>query len=143
MVLKFLAVALAGVFAGAALYVSLVEHPARMSTGTAPALREFGPSYHRGAWMQASLAILGSLAALLDYSQEHERGYLWGGLLLAAPVVYTLVVILPTNRRLLAPDLPADGPEAAALLRRWGHLHWVRTGLGMAAFGLLLRSILT
>jgi len=47
-----------GLFAGAAIYVSAVEHPARVSCGTEVAVREFGPSYKRGAVMQAPLALL-------------------------------------------------------------------------------------
>ena len=42
-----------GLFAGAALYVTLVEHPARLRCGTALAIAEFGPSYRRGAVMRA------------------------------------------------------------------------------------------
>jgi hypothetical protein len=53
-------------------------------------------------------------------------------------VPFTLLVILPTNRRLLAPTLDPDSLEAAALLRRWGQLHAVRTVLGGLAFGILL-----
>jgi hypothetical protein len=53
-------------------------------------------------------------------------------------VPYTLVVILPTNRRLLDPALEPDTPEAARLLRRWGLLHLVRTLLGLVAFALML-----
>jgi len=43
-------------FAGAALYVSLVEHPARLSCGTELAATEFGPSYKRATVMQVVLA---------------------------------------------------------------------------------------
>src|SRR5262249_3434191 len=52
----------AALFAGAAVYVTLVEHPARMTTGPAEALRQWRPSYHRATVMQASLAVLGTLA---------------------------------------------------------------------------------
>jgi hypothetical protein len=37
----------AGLFAGAAMYVTLVEHPARLECGTELAVTEFGPSYRR------------------------------------------------------------------------------------------------
>jgi len=37
----------AGLFCGPALYVNLVEHPARMSCGQELAVREFAPSYRR------------------------------------------------------------------------------------------------
>ena len=48
---ELLTVLCAGFFAGAAIYINLVEHPARMSLGTAFAVKEFGPSYHRAAVM--------------------------------------------------------------------------------------------
>jgi hypothetical protein len=48
-------------------------------------------------------------------------------------VPYTLVVILPTNKRLMDRALAPDSPEARALLRRWTALHAVRTVLGLAA----------
>jgi hypothetical protein len=57
--LDLVALLTAGIFAGAALYVSLVEHPARIECGAALALAEFRPSYRRGAVMQATLAAVG------------------------------------------------------------------------------------
>jgi hypothetical protein len=48
MPLELVALLSIGLFAGAALYVSLVEHPARREYGTAPAIAEFRPSYRRG-----------------------------------------------------------------------------------------------
>ena len=59
MVLELIATLCTGLFTGAALYVNLVEHPARVATGTAPAVRQWRPSYRRGTVMQASLAIAG------------------------------------------------------------------------------------
>ena len=43
-VLQLVATLSAGLFAGAALYITLVEHPARMQCGTRLAVSEFGPS---------------------------------------------------------------------------------------------------
>jgi hypothetical protein len=51
-----------GIFAGAAAYVSLVKHPARMECGTRLAAMEFGPSYCGASVMQASLAAIGLAA---------------------------------------------------------------------------------
>ena len=59
MLLDLIALLCIGLFAGAALYVTLVEHPARLGCGPALAIAEFGPSYRRGAVMQASLAAVG------------------------------------------------------------------------------------
>jgi hypothetical protein len=41
---KILAVVSCGLFSGASLYVTLVEHPARMECGTQLAVTQFGPS---------------------------------------------------------------------------------------------------
>jgi hypothetical protein len=62
--LPLLAVLCAGLFAGAAVYISLVEHPARMSCGTRLAVTEFAPSYRRATLLQASLAAVGSLSGI-------------------------------------------------------------------------------
>src|SRR5206468_5807429 len=44
-----------GLFTGAAVYISLVEHPARMKCGVELAATEFAPSYRRATIMQANL----------------------------------------------------------------------------------------
>ncbi len=126
-----------GLFAGAALYVTLVEHPARLQCGTTLAIAEFGPSYRRGAAMQASLAALGCLAGVGDWARGHGVLPLAAGLLMAAVIAFTLVVILPTNKRLLDPALDSGSAEAATLLARWGRLHAVRTVLGGVALLLI------
>ena len=54
----------AGLFAGAAIYINAVEHPARLACGTEVAVRQFAPSYHRATVMQASLAVMGCLTGL-------------------------------------------------------------------------------
>jgi hypothetical protein len=138
MTLAILATLCAGLFAGAAIYINAAEHPARLACGTALAVREFAPSYRRAAKMQASLAILGLLAAVGAWWRTGHIGFLVGGLLLGAVVPFTLLVIAPTNTRLLEPTLDPDSAEAAALLRRWGRLHAVRSVLGTLAFGTLL-----
>src|SRR5512137_1980587 len=126
-----------GLFAGAALYVSLVEHPARHECGAALAVTEFRPSYRRGAVMQASLAAVGCLAGVGDWARGHGALPLVAGLLLAGVIAFTLIAILPTNKRLLDPALDPGSGEAAALLARWGHLHAVRTAAGLVAILLL------
>ncbi len=138
MAFEILATLCAGFFAGAAIYITAVEHPARLGCGTALAVREFAPSYRRATVMQASLAVVGFLAAVGAWWQAGHSGLLIGGLLLGAVVPYTLLGILPTNQQLLAPTLDPDSAEAAALLGRWGRLHAVRSVLGAVAFATLL-----
>jgi hypothetical protein len=136
--LLILATMAAGLFAGAAIYVSAVEHPARVSCGSELAIREFGPSYHRGAVMQASLALVGLVSGLWSAWLLRDIGLVVAALLLGLVVPFTLLVILPTNNQLLDTTLDPRSAEAAALLRRWGQLHAVRTVLGSIAFVVFL-----
>jgi len=137
MILELVALLCTGLFAGAAIYVSLVEHPARLECGPALAIAEFAPSYRRGAVMQASLSVGGCLAAVAGWTQGSATSVLIAGLLLGVAVPFTLIAILPTNKRLLDAGLDRDSPEAAALLARWGRLHAVRSVVSGAAFLLL------
>jgi hypothetical protein len=131
----------AGLFAGAAIYINAVEHPARLSCGSELAVRVFAPSYRRAAVMQASLALLGCVAGLVAGWQRSDGALVVAALLLGAVVPVTLVVILPTNKRLLDPGLDSRGPEALALLKRWGRLHAVRSVLASAAFLIFLARL--
>jgi hypothetical protein len=58
MVLQFLATSCAAIFTDAALYINLVEHPARLSCGTRAAGAQWAPTYRRATLMQAPLAIV-------------------------------------------------------------------------------------
>src|SRR5438876_7798718 len=106
----------AGLFAGAAIYVTAVEHPARLECGQALAVKEFGPSYRRAAVMQGGLAALGLLAGLVTWYQGAGRAWLVGAILLGALIPYTLLVIMPTNRRLLDSTLDSRSAEAREVL---------------------------
>jgi uncharacterized membrane protein len=134
---ELIATLCAGLFSGAAIYITLVEHPARLECGTELAATEFGPSYRRATRMQASLAALGLAAALVGWSRGAGLPTLIGGLLLVLVIPFTLLVIRPTNERLLDPRLDKGSPAAAALLHRWGRLHVVRSVLSALAFGVL------
>jgi hypothetical protein len=144
MTFELIATLCAAVFTGAAIYINLVEHPARMSLGTAVALAEWKPSYRRATVMQASLAIAGVLAALGAWALGAGRAWLVGGLLLGAVVPFTLLVIFATNEQLqrLDPGVASDLDRARVLLDRWNRLHAVRSALSLSAlvtFLVLLR----
>ena len=120
-------------FAGAALYINLVEHPARMACGTEAAARQWRPSYHRAAFMQATLAISAAVTGIATWTHGEGIVWLWGGLVMLAVVPFTLLVIRPTNQRLLAPERDLASAETRQLLERWGRLHAVRSILGLTA----------
>ena len=99
-IVMLVATVAAGLFAGAAVYVTVAEHPARVECGPTLAIKEFGPSYRRAAIMQGGLAVIGLVAGVVAWSQGAGAGWLGGGLFLGAMVPFTLVVLMPTNRRL-------------------------------------------
>jgi hypothetical protein len=123
----------AAVFAGAALYITLVEQPARLGLDDVSQLAGWKPSYRRGAAMQAPLAALGFLMGLLAWWQTGHLGWTLGALLMVANWPFTFLAIMPTNTRLMMTEPAMAGAESRAMLERWGSLHAVRTALGLAA----------
>jgi Domain of unknown function (DUF1772) len=123
----------AALFAGAAMYINVVEHPARMRLETGSAARQWAPSYQRATWMQAPLAVIGFLAGAAAWLLGGGTGWLVAAVFLGAVVPFTLIVIMPTNHRLLAPGRDLASAETRALLETWARLHAVRTALSLLA----------
>lgn len=138
MVAGHIAALSSGLFAGASIYINLVEHPARLQTGPGPALAEFAPSYKRATVTQVSLALVGFLSSLLAWRSRSDARWLLGGGLLVSVIPFTAVVILPTNKHLLDPTTATSPAVAEQLLVRWGRLHAVRSLLSLAALVLCL-----
>ena len=133
---KLLATFCCGVFFGAALFISLVQHPAAVETGNAFATRFFRPMYRRAAGLQASLALVGCTSAIAAWLSGAGELWLVAGVLIGGVVPFTLIVIKPVNDALLQNRNAA--PEVGALLTRWGYLHWARTVASGLAFLLCL-----
>lgn len=136
--LEFLATFCCAIFTGAAVYINAVEHPARMSCGIKVALSEWAPSYKRATVMQASLAVAGFVFSIIAWFIGSGIKVPVAGTLLMLVAPFTLVVIMPTNNRLLALNADKNSEEATMLLDRWNRLHMVRSGLGLAALILFL-----
>lgn len=133
-----LALVATALFSGAAAYVSLVEHPARLRCSTEIALAQWRPSYQRGTVMQASLAIAGTLLGISAFLSGAGPIWLLAAILLGSVVPFSLLVIFPTNKRLEDPNLDPSSETARSLLVRWGHLHAVRSALSLIALMLML-----
>jgi hypothetical protein len=138
MLLANVATLATALFTGAAVYISLVEQPARLLCPTAHAVEQWRPSYKRATIMQASLAVAGSLLALAAWLVGAGLVWLLAALLLGAVVPFTLIVMWPTNRRLEDVNLDPTSELARSLLARWGHLHDIRSGLSLIALILML-----
>jgi anthrone oxygenase-like protein len=120
----------AALFTGAAVYVSLCEQPARLKLDDRALLTEWQPAYKHGAAMQAPLALVGAVLGFVAWWQAPDWRWLLGGIVILSAWPYTLIVIKPTNDRLLATN-PADaGPQTRALIEKWGALHAGRSAIG-------------
>jgi hypothetical protein len=132
-IVGLIALTTAALFAGAAYYVSAVEHPARLQIDDRNVLAQWKPSYARGAVMQASLALASSVLGFVAAWLMQDWRWAVGAALMLANWPYTLLRIMPTNNALKAISLEAAGPDSRALLVKWGKLHATRTVLGCAA----------
>jgi len=133
MVAGLLALTVAAIFSGAAIYVLAVEHVAREALDDGAALTEWKPSYTRGAVMQASIALIGTALGAWGWWDTRVPWFAVGALLMLLPWPWTLFFIKPTNDALLATPLDAVGPQPRALLKAWGQYHAVRAALGSFA----------
>ena len=138
LILELVATLCTALFAGAALYINLVEHPARMECGTAVAVKQWRPSYRRATLMQASLALVAFLTSLGAWLIDRALPVLLAGVCIGLVIPFTLLVIYPTNRQLEDPTLDVTSLSTASLLARWNRLHAVRSGASIIALAILL-----
>jgi Domain of unknown function (DUF1772) len=88
--------------------------------------------------MQATLAAVGLLSSIAAWFAGASILWVVGGIVLGAVIPFTLIVILPTNKQLLASRAGQTVSETSRLLARWGTLHTVRSVLSGLALLLLL-----
>jgi hypothetical protein len=133
MLAGLLALTIAAVFSGAAIYVSFAEQPARLRLDDGPLLAEWQPSYKRGFAMQAPLAAIGCLLGLIAWWQTGAFAHLAGAVLIVANWPWTMFAMMPTNNALMSADAARPSPETRSLIVKWGGLHAVRAVLGSLA----------
>jgi len=138
MLIGQLALTAAAAFTGAAIYVTVAEQPARLALDDEALLTQWRSSYPRASVMQASLAAVSALLGMAAYWSSGDWRWLAGAVLIFANLPFTILVILPTNKRLQAlPPAAADGGTRRAI-ETWARLHLARDALGLSATAIYL-----
>ena len=138
-----LALVCAALFVGAAIFVNIAEQPARLTLDDRALLAQWKPAYAHGYTMQATLAVAGFLLGAAAWWTTRDPLWLAGAVVLVANWPYTLLIVMPVNRKLNAIAPEQAGPASRALIERWGRLHARRTMLGFTATALFLWAAAT
>lgn len=135
-----LALAFAAAFSGAALYINLVEQPARLALDDEALLSEWRPSDRRGFAVLASLALVAAALGLATYFQTQDVRWLIGAIIVIASWPYTFFAMVPMNNRILTISAGEPG-VARELVRQWVLLEYGQTAIGLAACATFLWAL--
>lgn len=142
---KIAATGLAGIFAGAATFISVAQHPALLETDEvtfqAPFFRRM---YFYAARMQGPMALGSGVSALIVHYLQRDRPsaggmpclWLFSGCVMFTIAPFSAVKMLALNHQLVDSKLcRSRGPTwMQSMLVRWGNLHNVRTRASVLAF---------
>lgn len=135
--IEILALFLCGTFFGAAIYISIAQHPATMQAGIPFASAFFPPMYGLAAPMQIICALGGTLAGVAMWFLGGNLLWLVGAILLVFVIPYTIIILKPINDQLLDIQAVRSDAETEKLLNLWAPRHWVRSiasGLSFAIY---------
>ena len=136
-ILQLLAVIVAGIVTGGAWAYTLEIHPALIKAQPRSSLDVFTPMFHHANRIQPLLG--GGIAVATLIVSFITGNWFWFIAALIMQVIgpYTIFVLMPLNRRLMAEDADPNSPALLADLKRWGGLHLVRTLTNTVSFVLL------
>jgi hypothetical protein len=127
------AYAVAAGFVGAALYIGLVEQPARLKLGSGAMMKEWTLSNRRGTLFMSVLAVISAGLAFVECKSSGDIRWLIGGVSILANWPYGYFVMTPVNIWLCAMPPERAVSPIRKLMRDWGLLEWGQVAIGFAA----------
>ncbi len=138
--LDFVSFATTGLFTGAALGISLVEHPTKLELPPQKSREVFKISFPKAATMQSSLALTSCIAnasvGLMTEGFESRVHFIVAGVMLGI-AAFTRLALMPINWKLMG-DQTLNDNTITSMMKSWSQLHWVRSLASMAAFASLI-----
>jgi hypothetical protein len=129
------AFAAAAGFLGAAVYIGLVEQPARLALRTRAMMQEWMPSNRRGTLMLSVLAAVSAILAYVQFRTSGDIRWIIGGAVILASWPYAYYVMTRVNIWLSAIAPVRAISPARRLMRDWGVLEWGHALIGLIAAG--------
>jgi hypothetical protein len=133
-----LALIAAALFTGAAVYVNVAKQPARLALDDRALLAECKAAYHRGFTMQGPLALIGFSLGLIRRARRNGLALGRGSLHAPCQLAFHAHCHLADEQAFDRNPAAKCGPKSRELIRVWGRLHAVRSGLGATATVLFL-----
>jgi hypothetical protein len=141
------AFAAAAGFLGAAVYIGLVEQPARLALGARAMMREWMPSNRRGTLMLSVLAAVSAILAYIQFRTNGDIRWIIGGAIILDPGKLALYLFFDDAGEHLAfrhcagkghlaraqTDAGLGLAGVGARLDRTGRCWRIRVGAGLAA----------
>jgi hypothetical protein len=131
--LPVLCLALAALFLGIALYITIAEQPSRLALGDAPMLAAWKTSFEVGFIVQGTMTILTGICGIAAWRFIRDWRFMAGGLLMLANWPWTLVMMAPVNNALKGTAPEAASAASRALIEQWGQLHSIRAAFALMA----------
>jgi anthrone oxygenase-like protein len=135
-----IALAFAAAFAGAAVYVNIVEQPARLALEDQALLSEWGPSDRRGVALLTAFALAAAVAGFIAYFESQDVRWVFGALIIISSWPYAFFVMAPLNNQILSLR-GHDVAAAKALIRQWGMVESGFSAIGVLAVAMFLWAL--
>ena len=133
-ILVVMILSLMGIQFGVALTATLIVHPILVEVKKTSAVEFFKPFFDKTHILVLILSIFVTILALVYSIFTGDLWWVGVSLLLHLNGPYTLLFMMPINKRLMDENVDPLSEQTANDLKRWGKLHLVRTFLNGIIF---------